>query len=63
MSISYNKLGDLEYDDGNDAVALDWYKKALVLFQQLVDKSPDNVELQKYLEETQEKIAQLQNQS
>ena len=59
----YQCLGDSEKADGNIKTALDWYEKALNVFQQLANIIPNNVQVQKELAKTQEKIAQVQNQS
>ena len=39
LSVSYNKLGDLEYGMGNVEAAVGWYKHSLCLREQAVQDS------------------------
>ncbi len=39
MSVSYNKLGDLEYGLGNVEAAVDWYKQGLCIREEAVQGS------------------------
>lgn len=39
LSVSYNKLGDLEYGMGNVEAAVRWYKHSLSLREQAVQDS------------------------
>ena len=44
LSVSYERLGDLEQSAGNAVAAREWYEKALEIRKRLAEQMPDNVD-------------------